>query len=147
VSGGGWGGGEILLRKWPSANVTIERVFNAPRPPQCFKAWTESEHWSIVRSAATSRAPCLKTSCAPAARIESTCYGPDGDHWSQVSIANSPAGATRDGRSWADAHGNPTRPEDCPDLTFEEQGAKPKLRLPQTGPSNRVTARDANNSG
>jgi uncharacterized protein YndB with AHSA1/START domain len=73
--------------------------------------------------------------------------GPDGDHWSQGVYREivPPERLVMVG-SWADAHGNPTRPETVLTLTFEDQNGKTKLRLHQTGFES-VTARDAHNTG
>jgi len=48
--------------------------------------------------------------------------------------------------SWADANGNPTRPETTVTLLFEDLGGKTKLTL-HNAVFESVTARDMHNSG
>ena len=140
-------GAAVKLATEPADRVLkIERVFDAPRS-LVFKAWTESEHMARWWGPRGFTSTVLKNDLRPGGAYRIHMLGPDGDHWSQGVYREivPPERLVMVG-SWADAHGNPTRPETVLTLTFEEQGAKTKLRLHQTGFES-VTARDAHNSG
>src|SRR5260370_38577342 len=74
--------------------------------------------------------------------------GPDNnEHWSQGVYREvvPPERLVMVG-SWADAHGNPTRPETTVTLLFEDVGGKTRLTL-HNAIFESTTARDAHNSG
>jgi uncharacterized protein YndB with AHSA1/START domain len=126
--------------------LTIERVFNAPRP-LVFKAWTESEHMAQWFGPRDFKSTVVKNELRPGGAYRIHMLGPDGDHWMQgiYSEIVPPERLVMEG-GWADAHGNLTRPVTILTLTFEDQNGKTKLRLHQTGFES-VTARDAHNTG
>ena len=73
--------------------------------------------------------------------------GPDGDHWTQGVYREvvPPERLVMVG-AWADAKGNPTRPETTLTLLFEDVGGKTKLTL-HNAVFESVTARDMHNEG
>ena len=58
--------------------LTIERVFNAPRP-LVFKAWTESEHMSQWFGSRGFKSTVLKNELHPGGAYRIHMLGPDGD--------------------------------------------------------------------
>jgi len=140
-------GAAVNLVTEPADRVLkITRTFDAPRS-LVFKAWTEPEHMARWWGPRGFTSTVLKNELRPGGAYRIHMLGPDGDHWSQGVYREivPPERLVMVG-SWADAHGNPTRPETVLTLTFEAQGEKTKLRLHQTGFES-VTARDAHNSG
>lgn len=126
--------------------LVIERVFDAPRR-LVFKAWTDPEHMVHWFGPRGFKSTVIKSDLRPGGAYRIHMLGPDGDHWTQGIYREivEPEKLVMAG-SWADAQGNPTRPETILTLTFEELGGKTKLRLHQVGFES-VTARDAHNGG
>src|SRR5260370_37904834 len=90
--------------------LTIERVFNAPRP-LVFQAWTESEHMANWFGPRGFKSTVLKNELRPGGAYRIHMLGPDGDHSSQgvyreiVPPERPPIGACL-----ADARRDPTAP-------------------------------------
>jgi uncharacterized protein YndB with AHSA1/START domain len=126
--------------------LVIERVFNAPRP-LVFQAWTDPEHMAQWFGPRGFKSTVLKNDLRPGGAYRIHMLGPDGDHWSQGIYREivPPERLVMVG-SWADAQGNPTRPENTLTLTFAEQDGKTKLRLHQAIFES-VTARDEHKGG
>ncbi len=126
--------------------LKIERVFDAPRD-LVFKAWTEPEHMSRWWGPRGFKSTVLKNELRPGGAYRIHMLGPDGDHWTQGVYREvvPPERLVMVG-SWADAKGNPTRPETTLTLLFEDLGEKTKLTL-HNAIFESVTARDAHNSG
>jgi uncharacterized protein YndB with AHSA1/START domain len=126
--------------------LTIERVFDAPRS-LVFKAWTEPEHTARWWGPRGFTSTVLKNELRPGGAYRIHMLGPDGDHWSQGIYREvvPPERLVMVG-SWADAHGNPTRPETTLTLLFEDLGGKTRLTL-HNAVFESVTARDMHNSG
>lgn len=126
--------------------LVIERVFNAPRH-LVFQAWTDPEHMSQWFGPRGFKSTVLKNDLRPGGAYRIHMLGPDGDHWSQgVYREIVPPERLVMAGSWADAQGNPTRPENVLTLTFAELDGKTKLTLHQALFES-VTARDAHNGG
>ena len=127
--------------------LVITRIFDAPRS-LVFKAWTEPEHmvnWFGPRGF-TSKV--LKNDLRPGGAYRIHMRGPDGDdHWSQGVFREivPPERLVMVG-SWADADGNPTRPETTLTLLFEDVGGKTRLTL-HNAVFESVTARDLHEGG
>ena len=126
--------------------LKIERVFDAPRD-LVFKAWTEPEHMSRWWGERGFKSTVIKNELRPGGAYRIHMLGPDGDHWTQGVYREvvPPERLVMFG-SWADAKGNPTRPETMLTLLFEDLGEKTKLTL-HHAIFESVTARDAHNSG
>jgi len=127
--------------------LVIVRIFDAPRD-LVFKAWAEPDRlvqWFGPRGFAGT---IVAMDGRPGGAYRFHLRGPDGDdHWVQ--------GVYREvvdperivcTYAWADAAGNPTRPETLLTVTFEEHGEKTKLTLHQAVFES-VTARDAHEGG
>ena len=127
--------------------LVITRIFDAPRS-LVFKAWTEPEHmvnWFGPRGF-TSKV--LKNDLRPGGAYRIHMRGPDGDdHWSQGVFREivPPERLVMVG-SWADADGNPTRPETTLTLLFEDVGGKTRLTL-HNAVFESVTARGLHEGG
>ncbi len=127
--------------------LTITRVFDAPRS-LVFKAWTESEHMARWWGPRGFKSTVLKNELRPGGAYRIHMLGPDkDDHWSQGVYREvvPPERLVMVG-SWADAQGNPTRPETTLTLLFEDVGGKTKLTL-HNAIFESVTARDLHNGG
>ena len=140
-------GAAVNLVSEPAERVLkIERVFDAPRS-LVFKAWTESEHMARWWGPRGFKSTVLKNELRPGGAYRIHMLGPDGDHWSQGIYREvvPPERLVMVG-SWADAQGNPTRPETTLTLLFEDVGGKTKLTL-HNAIFESTTARDMHNSG
>jgi uncharacterized protein YndB with AHSA1/START domain len=127
--------------------LKIERVFDAPRS-LVFKAWTEPEHITKWWGPRGFKSTVLKNEPRPGGAYRIHMRGPDNDdHWSQGVYREfvPPERLVMVG-SWADAQGNPTRPETTLTLLFEDVGGKTRLTL-HNAIFESTTARDAHNSG
>ena len=140
-------GAAVNLATEPADRVLkIERVFDAPRS-LVFKAWTEPEHITKWWGPRGFKSTVLKNELRPGGAYRIHMLGPDGDHWSQGVYREvvPPERLVMVG-SWADANGNPTRPETTLTLLFEDVGGKTKLTL-HNAIFESVTARDMHNTG
>jgi len=140
-------GAAVNLVSEPADRVLkIERVFDAPRS-LVFKAWTESEHMARWWGPRGFKSTVLKNELRPGGAYRIHMLGPDGDHWTQGVYREvvPPERLVMVG-SWADAHGNPTRPETTLTLLFEDLAGKTKLTL-HNAVFESVTARDLHQSG
>jgi len=126
--------------------LKITRLFDAPRS-LVFKAWTESEHMARWWGPRGFKSTVLKNDLRPGGAYRIHMLGPDGDHWTQGVYREvvPPERLVMVG-SWADAHGNPTRPETTLTLLFEDLAGKTKLTL-HNAVFESVTARDLHQSG
>ena len=140
-------GAAVNLVTEPADRVLkIERIFDAPRS-LVFKAWTEPEHITKWWGPRGFKSTVLKSDLRPGGAYRIHMRGPDGDHWSQGVYREvvPPERLVMVG-SWADAQGNPTRPETTLTLLFEDVGGKTKLTL-HNAIFESTTARDMHNSG
>ncbi len=140
-------GAAVNLVSEPADRVLkIERVFDAPRS-LVFKAWTESEHMAHWWGPRGFTAKVLKNELRPGGAYRIHMLGPDGDHWTQGIYREvvPPERLVMVG-SWADAQGNPTRPETTLTLLFEDLGGKTRLTL-HNAVFESVTARDLHQGG
>jgi uncharacterized protein YndB with AHSA1/START domain len=126
--------------------LVITRVFDAPRS-LVFKAWTDPEHMVHWFGPKGFKSTVLKNELRPGGAYRIHMLGPDGDHWTQGVYREvvPPERLVMVG-SWADAHGNPTRPETTLTLLFEDHGGKTRLTL-HNAVFESVTARDAHKGG
>jgi uncharacterized protein YndB with AHSA1/START domain len=126
--------------------LTITRIFDAPRS-LVFKAWTDSEHMARWWGPRGFKSDVIKNDLRPGGAYRIHMLGPDGDHWTQGLYREvvPPERLVMVG-SWADAQGNPTRPETTLTLLFEDVGGKTKLTL-HNAVFESVTARDLHNGG
>jgi uncharacterized protein YndB with AHSA1/START domain len=126
--------------------LTITRIFDAPRS-LVFKAWTDSDHIARWWGPRGFKSDVIKNDLRPGGAYRIHMLGPDGDHWTQGLYREvvPPERLVMVG-SWADAQGNPTRPETTLTLLFEDVGGKTKLTL-HNAIFESVTARDLHNGG
>jgi uncharacterized protein YndB with AHSA1/START domain len=126
--------------------LTITRIFDAPRS-LVFKAWTDSDHMARWWGPRGFKSDVIKNDLRPGGNYRIHMLGPDGDHWTQGIYREvvPPERLVMVG-SWADAQGNPTRPETTLTLLFEDVGGKTKLTL-HNAVFESVTARDLHNGG
>jgi uncharacterized protein YndB with AHSA1/START domain len=126
--------------------LVITRVFDAPRS-LVFKAWTESEHMERWFGPRGFTSKVLKNDLRPGGAYRIHMRGPDGDHWTQGVFREvvPPERLVMVG-SWADADGNPTRPETTLTLVFEDVGGKTRLTL-HNAVFESLTARDLHEGG
>jgi uncharacterized protein YndB with AHSA1/START domain len=126
--------------------LTITRIFDAPRS-LVFKAWTDSDHIARWWGPRGFKSDVIKNDLRPGGAYRIHMLGPDGDHWTQGVYREvvPPERLVMVG-SWADAQGNPTRPETTLTLLFEDVGGKTKLTL-HNAIFESVTARDLHNGG
>ena len=140
-------GAAVNLVTEPADRVLkIERVFDAPRS-LVFKAWTEPEHIARWWGPRGFKSTVLKNELRPGGAYRIHMLGPDGDHWTQGVYREvvPPERLVMVG-NWADAQGNPTRPETTLTLLFEDVGGKTKLTL-HNAIFESVTARDMHQEG
>jgi uncharacterized protein YndB with AHSA1/START domain len=127
--------------------LVITRIFDAPRD-LVFKCWTDPEHMAKWHGPKGFTSTVLKNDLRPGGAYRIHMRGPDGDdHWTQGVFREivEPERLVMVG-SWADAEGNPTRPETVLTLTFEEHDGKTKLTLHNSGFES-VSARDSHRGG
>ena len=128
--------------------LVITRIFDAPRKV-VYQAWPIPNRWSNGSVHKDSPARLKKwTTARPGGAYRFYMRDPQGgDHWQQ--------GVFREiveferivqTYAWADAAGNPIRPETLLTVTFEDHGAKTKLTLHQAVFES-VTARDMHRGG
>lgn len=140
-------GAAANLVKEPADRVlVIERVFDAPRK-LVFDAWTQSEHMAKWWGPRGFKSTVLRNELRPGGAYRIHMLGPDGDHWTQGVYREvvPPERLVMVG-SWADAQGNPTRPETTLTLIFEELAGKTRLTL-HNAIFESTTARDMHQSG
>jgi uncharacterized protein YndB with AHSA1/START domain len=127
--------------------LVITRIFDAPRD-LVFKCWTDPEHMAKWFGPKGFTSTVLKNDLRPSGAYRIHMRGPDGaDHWTQGVFREivPPERLVMVG-SWADAEGNPTRPETVLTLIFDEVDGKTKLTL-HNAIFESVTARDAHRGG
>jgi uncharacterized protein YndB with AHSA1/START domain len=127
--------------------LVIERVFDAPRP-LVFKAWTKPEHMVQWFGPRGFKSTILRSELRPGGAYRIHMRGPEGDdHWMQGVFHEivEPERLVM-ASNWADAEGNPTRPETTLTVTLQEHDGKTKLTLHQAIFES-VTARDAHCGG
>jgi uncharacterized protein YndB with AHSA1/START domain len=140
-------GAALNLVKEPADRVLkIERVFDAPRT-LVFDAWTKPEHMVNWFGPRGFKSTVLRSELRPGGSYRIHMLGPDGDHWTQGIYREvvPPERLVMVG-SWADAQGNPTRPETTLTLLFEDVGGKTRLTL-HNAIFESTTARDMHNDG
>ena len=140
-------GAAANLIKEPADRVlVIERVFDAPRK-LVFDAWTQPEHIAKWWGPRGFKSTVLRSELRPGGAYRIHMLGPDGDHWTQGVYREvvPPERLVMVG-SWADAQGNPTRPETTLTLIFEELAGKTRLTL-HNAIFESTTARDMHQSG
>jgi uncharacterized protein YndB with AHSA1/START domain len=127
--------------------LVITRVFDAPRS-LVFKAWTEPEHLVKWLGPQGFSGTVLRHEPRAGGAYRYHMRDPQGgDHWQQgVYREIVPPERFVCTYAWADADGNPTRPETLLTVTFEERGGKTKLTLRQAFFES-VTARDDHQGG
>jgi len=140
------GAAQNLIREPADRVLVIERVFDAPRR-LVFDAWTQSEHMAKWWGPRGFKSTVLRNELRPGGAYRIHMLGPDGDHWTQGVYREviPPERLVMVG-SWADAQGNPTRPETTLTLIFEELDGKTKLTL-HNAIFESTTARDMHNTG
>lgn len=126
--------------------LKIERMFDAPRE-LVFKVWTQPEHMAKWFGPRGFKSTILRSELRPGGHYRIHMLGPDGDHWTQgVYLEVIPPERFSYTYAWADANGNPTRPETTLTVTLEDLGGKTKLTLHQAIFES-TTARDLHNGG
>jgi uncharacterized protein YndB with AHSA1/START domain len=140
------GAARNLIREPADRVLVIERVFDAPRT-LVFDAWTKSEHMANWWGPRGFKSTVLRNELRPGGAYRIHMLGPDGDHWTQGVYREvvPPERLVMVG-SWADAQGNPTRPETTLTLLFEDVGGKTRLTL-HNAIFESTTARDMHNTG
>jgi uncharacterized protein YndB with AHSA1/START domain len=127
--------------------LVITRIFDAPRS-LVWKAWTDPEHLAQWWGPHGFTLPSCKVDLRTGGAYRFHMRGPENDdHFSQGVFREivEPSRLVMAG-FWADADGNPTRPETLLTVTFEDLGGKTKLTLHQAVFES-VTARDEHRGG
>ena len=127
--------------------LVITRVFDAPRR-LVWKAWTDPEQLVCWMGPRGFKSSIVKMDARPGGTYRFHMRSSDGtDHWQQGEYREivEPERLVLT-YVWADANGNPTRPETLLTLTFEELDGKTKMTLHQAVFES-VTARDLHNGG
>ncbi len=127
--------------------LVITRIFDAPRKV-VYNAWADPEQMVKWLGPKGFTGKIIKMDARPGGSYRFYMRDPEGgDHWQQ--------GVFREiveferivqTYAWADAAGNPIRPETLLTVTFEDHGAKTKLTLRQAVFES-VTARDMHRGG
>ncbi|HJU28450.1 MAG TPA: SRPBCC domain-containing protein [Candidatus Binataceae bacterium] len=127
--------------------LVITRVFDAPRD-LVWRAWTEPERMAQWFGPRGFTSAIERSDLRPGGAYRIYMRGPErDDHWMQgVFREVVPPHRLVMAGSWADALGKPTGAETLLSIVLEEQGAKTKLTLHQTGFES-VTSRDQHNHG
>lgn len=127
--------------------LVITRIFDAPRS-LVYKVWSEPEHMVKWLGPQGFSSTILQFDPRPGGAYRFHMRDPQGgDHWQQgVYREVTPPERFVCTYVWADAEGNPTRPETLLTVTFEEIGGKTKLTLRQ-GLFESVTARNDHRGG
>jgi uncharacterized protein YndB with AHSA1/START domain len=127
--------------------LVVTRIFDAPRS-LVFKAWSEPEHMVRWLGPRDFTGSIIKMDARPGGTYRFHMRSPEGaDHWQQ-GVYHEIVEPQRLVYTfvWADANGNPTRPETLVTVTFEEHDGKTKLTLRQ-GLFESITARDEHRWG
>ena len=140
------GAAQNLVKEPADRVLVITRVFDAPRK-LVFDAWTQSEHMAKWWGPRGFKSTVLRNELRPGGAYRIHMLGPDGDHWTQGVYREvvPPERLVMVG-SWADAQGNPTRPETTLTLIFEDLAGKTRLTL-HNAIFESTTARDMHQSG
>jgi len=128
--------------------LVITRVFDAPRL-LVFKAWTEPERLAQWLGPRGFKGEVIKLDSRPGGSYRFHMRSADGgDHWLQGVIHEvvEPERLVQS-YAWADADGNPTRPETMVTVTFEDLGANRTRMTLRQEVFESVTARDLHNGG
>ena len=112
--------------------LVIRRIFDAPRD-LVFKCWTEPEHVARWMGPKGFTSTILTHDLRPGGSYCFHMRGPDGEDRWQQGVFREIVPIERLVRTycWADANGNPTRPETLLTLTFADLGGKTELTLHQ----------------
>lgn len=127
--------------------LVITRIFDAPRSV-VYQAWADPEQMVKWLGPKGFTGKIIEMDVRPGGAYRFYMRDPEGgDHWQQGvfrEIVNGERIAQT--YAWADAAGNPTRPETLLTITFEDFGAKTKLTLHQAVFES-ATARDMHRGG
>ncbi|HUY28966.1 MAG TPA: SRPBCC domain-containing protein [Candidatus Binataceae bacterium] len=127
--------------------LVITRIFDAPRKV-VYQAWADPEQMVKWLGPKGFTGKIIKMDARPGGAYRFYMRDPEGgDHWQQGVFREIVEGERIvQTYAWADADGNPTRPETLLTVTFEDHGAKTKLTLHQAVFES-VTARDMHRGG
>ena len=141
------GNDDVAAADSPRPILIIERIFDAPRD-LVFRCWAEPEHFTRWIGPQGFTSTILAWELCPGGKYLIHKRGPDGqDHWQQ-GVFQEIVAPERIVRTycWADANGQPVRPETLLTLTFEDLSGQTKLILHQSIFES-VSARDAHRGG